>query len=192
VSNFFRRLVLEDYLQQQHRLEPQHQRRDQPPAEKKARKSAPVVKSVNETLEPTKAHPPLVLAKYGDLVRQVEDFAELLLHLEPTKMHGSAKHTGPSAPDLARHFLKRCPHALLGYEITYDHVKSTKLFPLALEALSRVNTLVVRGSSKRRQPFPEMKFRQVLCATSNHLHSLTIHIVEFREAKLENHLKTHL
>ncbi|KAF9371385.1 hypothetical protein CPB97_002003 [Podila verticillata] len=184
-EQLFRQLVLEDYIQKQHRLEQQHQRRDQPPA-KKARKSAQVVKSANETLEPTKTHPPLALAKYGHLVRQVEDFAQLLLHLEPTRMDGSEKHTGPSAPDLARHFFNRCPHALLAYEITYDHVKSASLFPLALEVLPRVNTLIVKGSSDHRQLFPETKFKQILGATSKHLYSLTIHVIEFREAKRED------
>ncbi|KAI9234721.1 MAG: hypothetical protein BYD32DRAFT_438968 [Podila humilis] len=160
----------------QHRLEQQHQRRDQPPA-KKARKSAQVVKSANKTSELTKPYPPCPPSR---------GFRTTIAASGTDQSVWLCKTCCLSAPDLAHHFFKHCPHALLAFETTYDHVKSAILFSLALELLSRVNTLIVRGSNDHRQLFPETKVKQILGATSKHLHSLTIQIIEFREAKRED------
>ncbi|KAF9319596.1 hypothetical protein BG003_008703 [Podila horticola] len=48
-------------------------------------------------------------------------------------MTSAVEHSDPSAADIARHFLKRFPEVMFGNDMTYDHVQSIELFPLALE-----------------------------------------------------------
>ncbi|KAG0342805.1 hypothetical protein BG000_001135 [Podila horticola] len=153
--NNFRQLILEDYQQVRHRLE-QRRIREQPSAAKKACKSKlkDYVTPISQASEPLEKTKPLALRRLGQLVRQVKSFAQLLRGLEPELASGGDSNTeeycSPSASDLARDFLKRCPNALLQYEITYEHVKSAELFPLALKVHPRVSTLVTKGSDDGR------------------------------------------
>ncbi|KAG0342809.1 hypothetical protein BG000_001139 [Podila horticola] len=183
----FRKLVLEDYRQEQQRQE--QKRLQEPPPAKKARKSKStfVAKPVSQTVESTENSETLAITKFGQLVGQVEEFAELLAGLEPPFPGGgklaSKEHSDPSAPDLTRHFLKRCPNAVLNFQVDYEHVKSKNLFPFVMEAMLRVETLAIKGKSDGRQPFPVSSFKQVLLAASDRLQTLTIDIPRFREAK---------
>ncbi|KAG0028476.1 hypothetical protein BGZ82_008417 [Podila clonocystis] len=148
----FRKLVLEDYQQEQQRRE-QTRLQQQPPPAKKARKSksTDVTEPISQPPKPLENMPLLALTRYGQLVREVEEFAYLLASLEsPYPGNGkldSKEHSDPSAPDLARHFLKRCPNALLQFQVDYDLVKSKRLYPVVLEAMSRVDTLAIKGKS---------------------------------------------
>ncbi|KAF9336503.1 hypothetical protein BG006_008422 [Podila minutissima] len=184
----FRELVLEDYQQEQQRQEQQQQPQQQPPPKRvRKSKSTYVAKPISHTSEPTESSAPLALTKFGRLVRHVEEFAELLMGLEPPLPGGgklsSKEHSDPSAPDLARHFLKRCPNALLDLQVDYEHVKSKKMFTVVLEAIPRVDNLTIRGKYDGRKPFPDSSFQKILLATSDRLRSLTIDIPRFRLTK---------
>ncbi|KAG0088987.1 hypothetical protein BGZ93_010088 [Podila epicladia] len=186
----FRKLVLEDYQQEQQRQEQQRlQQQQQQPPPKRARKSKliHIVNAITHTSDPTENLEPLALTRFGQLVGYVEECAQLLTGLE-TPFPGSGKlstkeNLDPSAPDLARHFLKRCPDALLNFQVDYEHVKSKDMFSFVLETIPRVDKLAIRGKSDGRQPFPESSFKQILLATSDRLRSLTIDIPRFRSAK---------
>ncbi|KAF9376639.1 hypothetical protein CPB97_010683 [Podila verticillata] len=88
-----------------------------------------------------------------------------------------------SGGDLVRHFLKRCLHALMQYKMSYEHVKSAAVFSVVLEALPRVSTLTINGSSDHRTPFPVPNLKQILAAASNNLASLTIHVGRLQDVK---------
>ncbi|KAG0342807.1 hypothetical protein BG000_001137 [Podila horticola] len=187
--NTFRQHVLEDcqqekYLQEQQRLQ------DQSPPAKKARKSIHVAKPMYQSSESSQIVQPLALTKYGQLIRVVEGFAELLVGLAPESADGgrsrSRKYSDPSARDLARHFLKRCPNALLNFEVDYEHIQSTTMFSLVLEALPRVKVLVLKGRNDGRQAFPIKKFKQILIAVSDRLDSLAVDIPRFRADTRDN------
>ncbi|KAF9304442.1 hypothetical protein BGZ74_001524 [Mortierella antarctica] len=182
-SREFRKLVLEDYQQEQQRQEQQRfqqrlQQQQQPPKRVRTSKSSYVAKPISHTSEPTETSAPLALTKFGRLVRHVEEFAELLVGLQPPFPGAD-----PSAPDLARHFLKRCPDALLNFQVDYEHIKSKKMFPFVLEAIPRVDKLTIRGKYDGRKPFPDSSFQKILLATSDRLRSLTIDIPRFRLTK---------
>ncbi|KAF9376637.1 hypothetical protein CPB97_010681 [Podila verticillata] len=154
-----RQLVLEDYYQQQHPLDQQHAQ------------AQPI-------LESWQTNDPLALTKYGQFVRQVDGFTLLLQDLGPEFANWSGpcttEYAGPSASDLARHFLKRCPNALLHFDITYDHITSVDQLRLAVEALPRVHTLVISG--REDKPFPVLVLKLIFAEASHCLHSLVIDV----------------
>ncbi|KAG0349761.1 hypothetical protein BG005_010711 [Podila minutissima] len=180
-------LVLEDFLQEQHLKGSQ-----QPSSTKNAGQLTQAVASFSaKPSKPRKNATPLALAKYGRNVRQVDCSVELLLGLEhlrssKVELSLSGRSPGPSALDLIRHFLKRCPNALMDLEMSNKLFNSPKMFRLALEVLPRVNNLSVRGDCDRRKVFPASKFKQALAAASNNLQSLTLDFLLFRHGKADD------
>ncbi|KFH68081.1 hypothetical protein MVEG_06811 [Podila verticillata NRRL 6337] len=131
----------------------------------------------------------LALIKYGHCVRQVEDFAALLTHLEQVNSDCSNKtahYLGPSAGKLVLHFLKRCPHALLDFEMTHKHIHEIKTFTLALKAMPKVRTLTIRGIYDSKSRIRVSNLKQVLTAASHHLDTLTLATPEVRVTERSN------
>ncbi|KAG0029077.1 hypothetical protein BGZ81_004159 [Podila clonocystis] len=181
----FCHLVLEDLLQEQQRLKEQQQ----PSRIKKTGQSTQAVATFNpKPPKPRKNAALLALAKYGGNVRQVERSEELLLGLEHVRsskgeLSLSGRSPSPSALELVRHFLKRCPNALMDLELGNKMFNTPKMFCLALEVLPRVNHLSITGDYDRRKVFSASKFKQALAAASANLQSLTLNFLIFKHRK---------
>ncbi|KAG0078210.1 hypothetical protein BGZ93_005555 [Podila epicladia] len=184
----FCHLVLEDFLKEQQNLKDSQK----PPPTKKAGQSTQAVASLSaKRPKSNKNALPLALAKYGGDVRHVECSAELLLGLEHVRsskgeLRLSGRSPGPSALDLVRHFLKRCPNALMDLEVGNKFFNSPEMFRLAMEVMPRVINLSIRGDHDRRKVFPASKFMQALTAASDNLQSLTLDFLFFRHGKAED------
>lgn len=172
------RFALEDLLQER-----QHAQQEQSP---RTRWSIRTTKGASETSETPKntEPPPSPLAKNGHLVHQIQCAAKLLTGLERAltlhRLSESAEHSRLTAQDLVRHFLRRCPNALMVFEMTNDHFDAPQKYRLALEILPRVDTLVVTATYDSRKVFPVARLKQILTTTSDHLESLTINTPSFR------------
>ncbi|KAG0341616.1 hypothetical protein BG000_008561 [Podila horticola] len=180
----FCHLVLEDFLQEQQQLRDQQQ----PSLAKKSRQSAQAAAlfSPNSFKSRKKA-----LAKYGRNICQIDGSAELLLGLEHLRsakgeLSLSGRSPGPSALELVRHFLRRCPNALMDLEMGNKFFNTPKMFRLALEILPRVNHLLITGDHDRRKAFSASKFKHALMMASSHLHSLTLNFLVFKKEKSDD------
>ncbi|KFH68078.1 hypothetical protein MVEG_06808 [Podila verticillata NRRL 6337] len=172
-------LVLEDFLQEQQRTRQEQLQR--------TRRSTRAATIASQLPEPPKNIRPSPLAKNGPLVREVKCAAQLLTGLERLQdSHQPSKRTeysNPTAQYLTRHFLQRCPNALMVFEMTNHHFNTPQTFRLALEVLPRVHTLVITAVYDGRKVFPVAKLKQVLATTSSHLDSLTINTPGFRASR---------
>ncbi|KAF9383079.1 hypothetical protein CPB97_006766 [Podila verticillata] len=171
-------LVLEDYFQGQQNLE-----EEQPPPAKKAKRPTRVTKSVRQPQESSKNTklPPLI--RYGQLVCQVESATQLLMGFEKVLSYCELQRTNPLCPtalELVRHFLHRCPNALTVLKMTHWHFNSPSQYRLSMEILPRVTNLSIKGGHCRGKLFPLLQLKQVLAAVSINLHTLSISTPEFR------------
>lgn len=179
----FCHLVLEDFLQEQHLKEQQTLAKIAEPTQ--------AIKSFGpKPLKPRKKIKNLALSKYGHHIRQVELSSELLFGLEHVRSARgeftlSGRSPGPSALDLVRHFLRCCPNALMHLEMGNKLFNTPKLFRLSLQILPHVNNLSIKGDHDKRKVFPVSKFKQVLLAASENLHSLTLNFLIFRSEKTD-------
>ncbi|KAF9383078.1 hypothetical protein CPB97_006765 [Podila verticillata] len=175
----FCHLILEDFFQQQQLKEQQTL----------SKRPTQAIKSfIPKTSKPRKNTRATALAKYGQHIRRVELASELLLGLEHVRsargeLALSGRSPGPSALDLIRHFLRRCPNALMQFEMGHKFFNTPKLLRLSLEVLPRVNNLSIKGDHDKRKAFPVSKLKQVLMAASENLHSLTLNFLIFRSEK---------
>lgn len=173
-------LVLEDFLQEQQRTWQEQLQRT-----RRSTRAAMIARKLPEP--PKNTRPPPSLAKNGPLVREVKCAAQLLTGMERLQdSHKPSKtneYSNPTAQDLIRHFLQRCPNALMVFEMTNHHFNTPQTFRLALEILPRVHTLVVTAVYDGRKVFPVAKLKQVLATASHHLDSLAINTPGFRASR---------
>lgn len=173
-------LVLEDFLQEQQRT-----RQEQLQRTRRSTRAATVSNKPPEPPKNTRPLPPL--AKNGPLVRQVQCAAQLLTGLKRLQdshdPYRTTEHANPTAQDLIRHLLQRCPNALMAFEMTNHHFNTPQTFRIALEILPRVTTLVVTAVYDGRKVFPVAKLKQVLATASHHLDSLAINTPGFRASR---------
>ncbi|KAG0084256.1 hypothetical protein BGZ92_010065 [Podila epicladia] len=175
---WFCQQVLEDLLQER-----QYAQQKQSPRTRWSTRAVNGASGTSETPKNTRPSPsPLI--KNGRFIHQVQCATMLLTGLERVlalyKPSESAENSRLTAKDLVRHFLERCPNALMVFEMTKEHFDVSQMYCLSLEILPRVDTLVVTAIYNSNKVFPVVRLKQVLTATSNHLESLTINTPSFR------------
>ncbi|KAG0341610.1 hypothetical protein BG000_008555 [Podila horticola] len=174
------KLVLEDLLQER-----QHTQQEQSSRTRRSTRAVKATSEPSETLKNTR--PSTGPLELGHHIRQVQCAAQLLTGLERIlDAHGlykSTEYSSLTAQDLVLHLLKRCPNALMAFEMTNEHFNTPQKYRLALEILPRVNALIATAIYDGRKVFPVTKLKQVLTTTSEHLESLTINAPSFRACR---------